>query len=576
MKNNGDGQLNDGQPTALSNQALGADKAADGVTPVLFGTVYDAFCRSVVQWPDNIFIDVPSQTASAYRIPSESISYARAKKTVDRWRGLYRNAGYGPGHRVGLLVENRPDFFWHWLALNSLGVSLVPINADFQVGEIAYLLENSEALLVVSLPERHERITQAAVNASLDVAVMAPDDEVPTALRPAPGSGDPDVATECALLYTSGTTGQPKGCILPNEYFLYGGVWYRDIGGYLSLQEGKERLLSPLPLVHMNAMATSSMVMLITGGTIVLLDRFHPSSWWHTVRESQASIVHYLGVMPAMLIGAPESEQDKDHQVRFGFGAGVDRRHHAAFEARFGFPLVEGWAMTETGAGGCIMATVDPRQVGTNSFGQPPAGVAWRLVNDQNEDAAVEEAGELLVRWAGSDPMFGYFKGYLKKAEATAQAWEGGWFHTGDLVRRDEAGHLHFVDRKKNVIRRSGENISAVEVEGVLMQHPAVFGVGVAPVPDPVRGDEVMACVVVGDGYAGSESLAREIADHCRASLAYYKAPGYVAFVPALPLTATQKVQRGGLRDLAQACVDGSGAQAATSCHDLRELKRRA
>ena len=206
--------------------------------------------------------------------------------------------------------------------------------------------------------------------------------------------------------------------------------------------------------------------------------------------------------------------------------------------------------------------------VGTNSFGKPPRGVAWRIVDEQGNDLGAEQPGELLVRWAGADSTFGFFKGYLKLPDVTAEAWAGGWFHTGDIVRCDDLGHMHFVDRKKNVIRRSGENISAVEVEGVLMQHPVVAAVGVAPVPDVLRGDEVMACIVTADPCAQRESTAREIVAHCRKYLAYFKAPGYLAFVESLPLTATQKIQRGALRELAARCLN-------EGCHDLRELKKR-
>jgi acyl-CoA synthetase (AMP-forming)/AMP-acid ligase II len=162
------------------------------------------------------------------------------------------------------------------------------------------------------------------------------------------------------------------------------------------------------------------------------------------------------------------------------------------------------------------------------------------------------------VRHAGADARDGFFSGYLKDDAATDEAWRGGWFHTGDIVRRGAEGQLHFIDRRKNVIRRSGENISAVEVESVLLQHPRVKAAAVAAVPDAVRGDEVLACIV-GDGIAADDASRRaaaaDIVDWCLARLAYYKAPGYVAFVDALPLTTSQKVQRGELRTLAAALV---------------------
>jgi acyl-CoA synthetase (AMP-forming)/AMP-acid ligase II len=314
----------------------------------------------------------------------------------------------------------------------------------------------------------------------------------------------------------------------------------------------------------MNAMACSTMVMLMTGGCIVPLDRFHPGSWWQSVRESRATIVHYLGVMPAMLLGAPPDARDKAHSVRFGFGAGVAPRLHSPFEERFGFPLLEAWAMTETGVGAVVIANREPRKVGTACFGRPEARVECRVVDDAGREVAPGVPGELLVRGAGAAPRFGFFREYLKDPEATAEAWSGGYFHTGDIVAVDEDGDFHFIDRKKNVIRRSGENISAVEVESVLLQHPKIASAGVTAVPDEVRGDEVMACVVT-----RGELAAREIVEFCLERLAYYKAPGYVGFCERLPLTPTEKIQRAQLKDL------GRSLLGTPACVDVRALKKR-
>ena len=178
---------------------------------------------------------------------------------------------------------------------------------------------------------------------------------------------------------------------------------------------------------------------------------------------------------------------------------------------------------------------------------------------------------KLLVRAAGADPRKDFFSGYLKDEKATEEAWAGGWLHTGDLVHRDKKGSLHFVDRKKNVIRRSGENISAVEVESVLMQHPMIKSVGIAAAPDEVRGDEVLACVIPSENVPENqrEEVAKSIVDWALKQLAYFKAPGYVAFVDSLPLTASQKIQRGQLKDLAQSMPGRS------NCVDTRAMKKR-
>jgi acyl-CoA synthetase (AMP-forming)/AMP-acid ligase II len=354
---------------------------------------------------------------------------------------------------------------------------------------------------------------------------------------------------------------------LSNLYFLAAGRWYAQAGGYCELREDGERMITPLPIFHMNAMAFSLMAMMTVGGCLVALDRFHPRTWWQSVREARATCLHYLGVMPSMLMKAEPTPADRDHSVRFGFGAGIDAKLHAPFEGRFGFPLVEAWAMTETGAGAVIAANHEPRKRGTNCLGRPRGGVEARVMTEDGREAGPGQPGELLVRHAGKDPRHGFFSHYHKNPEATAEAWAGGWFHTGDVVMRDSDGDFFFVDRKKNVIRRSGENIAAVEVESMLMQHPDIRAAGVAAVPDELRGDEVFACLVV-EGER-NEARARAIVAWCLERFAYYKAPGYVAFVDALPLTATQKIRRGDLKALAQDLL----ADPATV--DTRDMKKR-
>jgi acyl-coenzyme A synthetase/AMP-(fatty) acid ligase len=263
--------------------------------------------------------------------------------------------------------------------------------------------------------------------------------------------------------------------------------------------------------------------------------------------------VHYLGVMPPMLMGATAQPDDAENDVVFGFGAGVDKALHGPFEQRFGFPLVEAWAMTETGGGVVIAASAEPRHLGVACIGKADATTELRIVREDGVDCDVNEPGELLVRRAGPDPRHGFFREYLKDAKATEEAWEGNYFHTGDVVRRDAEGYLYFVDRRKNVIRRSGENIAAVEVESALQQHPAVKSAAVAATPDAVRGDEVFACIVPHAPLKTAEerrALAEDLVRHTLGRLAYYKAPGWVAFVSSLPVTATQKIQRGVMKDL--------------------------
>jgi len=519
------------------------------------------------------FLRITRDTAERTGIQAGDLSYVEVWERTQALIGKFEGLAGGAAQRVALLLENRPEMFLHWLALNALGISAAPLNPAWRSAELGYALAHSEARLVIALPERVDELQDVVRTEGLDVPVCALGEDLPE-LPSRPGGGrQPRNAAdrECALLYTSGTTGKPKGCMLSNRYFTMIGDWYTALGGMCALDKAGDCLITPLPMHHMNAMACSTMVMLVNGGCIVPLDRFHPRSWWREVRESGATIVHYLGVMPAILLKLDEDSAERRHSVRFGFGAGVGSRQHVPFEERFGFPLVEAWAMTETGASAAMIANREPRKRGTACFGRPLPAVDARIVDDQANEVPKDQPGELWVRHAGDDPRLGFFSGYFKDAAATEAAWEDGWFHTGDIVSRDADGDMHFIDRKSNMIRRSGENIAAVEVEGVLADHEAVAEAGVVAAHDEIRGDEVFACIRLKGGSVDSgdvRSLAEELVRYCLKRLAYFKAPGYVAFVDALPHTTTEKLDRAALKSLAADLLDRA------DCVDTRKMKR--
>jgi acyl-CoA synthetase (AMP-forming)/AMP-acid ligase II len=529
-------------------------------------TLHDVLRQQAARFGARPLLGYPRRLAPAWDEPPDGITYAGALARIDGLRDRYAAAGYGAGHRVALLLENRPLHYLHFLALNALGASMVPINPDYRAGEIAYLLRHSEAALVVALPDRLDDLRAVARGAPAVIdgreAGFAPP---PAPLRARAAA--PDADREAALLYTSGTTGVPKGCMLSNDYFFGFGEWYAAEGGYVSLRPGAERLLQPLPTCHINGTAHSFMGMLFSGGCLVRLDRFHPRAWWRDAIETGATCCHYLGVMPAMLLGLPPTGDDRAHGMRFGLGGGADPAHHAAFEARFDCRLLEGWTMTETGAAGLLLAGTEPRHVGQRCLGRAPPHARFRLVDDAGDDVPDGTAGAALLGAAGAAPRRRFFSGYLKDAAATEALWRDGWLHTGDLMRRTPDGCLHFVDRAKNIVRRSGENIAALEVEMVLQRCPLVAQAAVIAAPDPVRVEEVMACVVPRAGTPASAATARAIFDWCFDALAYFKAPGWIAFVDALPTTATQKVRKAELIGLDPATHP--------AMHDFRALKKR-
>lgn len=531
-------------------------------------TIGDILRVVVDRYSDNPLLVVPSNTDRNYLPAGSTLSYSQAWQQSQAYARSFQRAGYGHGHRVAFLLENRPEILLLKLACNQLGMSWVPINPDYRPAEIGYLLRDSGAQTLITLPARSEQARAGIAHSGCTVAPCLLD-EIADAL-PAPSSAPPhagpvDASTEATLLYTSGTTGKPKGCILSHEYELMMGAWYVSLGGRLTLEEGKERVYSPLPLFHVNTGILLFLAMLLSGNCHIIAERFSRTAWWREIRETGATGMHYLGVIIPVLMNEPPAAHDRDHCLKWGLGAGVDPVLHAGFEQRFGAPLIEVWGMTEM----CrILADChEPRQIETRAMGRPQPGLEVRVVDTDDNDVPNGEPGEMLVRHSAQTPRKGAFSGYLNQSDATEHAWRGAWFHTGDTVTRDATGMLYFVDRKKNIIRRSGENIAAAEVEACLQAHANVAQVAVLSVEDEMRDEEVMACVIARDAPADA-TLARSLFEHCHEALAYFKAPGWIVFVDELPVTGTQKVLKHMIFE------DGQDPREQPDAVDLRALKK--
>ena len=530
-----------------------------------FSSPHDAFMSSVHRSPDAPFLAAPASAQLSYARDGFRLAYGAAAAQVEAVRGAYARAGYGRGARVALLLDSRPEFFVHWLALNALGVSIVPINPDLRPEELAFQLSLADVDLAVGVGERIMPLAGGAEFTGFrptELGAAIPD------CRKAVTAQTGDREAECALLFTSGSTGKPKGCILSNRYFLQVAQWYHGQGGIAALQQEGEVNLTPLPMFHMNALGCSAVGMMASGGAIVPLDRFHASRWWASVADSGATIIHCLGVIPAILLQLPPSPDECRHKVRFAFAPGVDVRHRAAFEERYGIRIVDAWAMTETGGAAATTTAEVPAGFGARCIGRPAASMDYRIVDEQGGDVAKGHAGELLVRAHGDNPRAGFFSGYLDDEAATEEAWQGGWFHTGDFVQQGDDDLLYFFDRKKSIVRRSGENIAVLEVESVLQRQDGVRATAVTPVPDELRGEEVFAFIVADETEGGEKAvLAERIVRESASLIAYHKLPGYVAFVSELPLSATKKLARGEIKQLAASALSEGVAL------DLRALK---
>ncbi len=508
------------------------------------GTLYQSLQRSVAKYGDRPAYAVPPMAGRAYYPEGKEYTWNETFSAVQERIRFYRDAGYGPGHRVAILFEQRPEFVFHHFALNALGCSTVSVNPDYRHDEIVYLLEHSECCVAFGIKERLADL-QAASNALAKPIPVLPFDDLSAALpRPlVPAKNEvPDGKTEAGLLYTSGTTGRPKGCVLTNEYFHYWGQWFLSRGHTLALKDGEERLYNPLPLHHANAFSISLPAMLLAGGCLVFPDRFHASTFWDDIVNCRVTAIQFQGVIPAILLKLPNSPLERTHKVKFALCAGCEPSLHEEFERRYRFPLVEMWAMTETGR--MTTAHEEPRMIHTRALGRSVHGAELRAVDANDNEVPVGEGGELVIRHSAETPREGFFSGYLKNQKATDEAWRNGWFHTGDVVKRDESGMYFFMDRSKNIIRRAGENIAAAEIEECITSHDKVKQVAVIAVPDEIREEEVMALVIPKASDQAGEHFARELFEYCCERLAYFKAPAYFLFVDKLPTTSSQKIQK--------------------------------
>ena len=326
------------------------------------------------------------------------------------------------------------------------------------------------------------------------------------------------------MLYTSGTTGPSKGVVCPHEQWWWWGVL---TGRVLGVHED-DVLYTNLPLFHTNAMNAFCQA-LLAGGTYALGPRFSASRFWQRIVEADATVTYLLGAMVSILMRQQPTELDRQHRVRTALAPATPAELHAPFRERFGLRLIDAWGSTETNV--VISNTHDDIRPGTIGRALDPF------------DARVAEDGELLV--ATREPL-AFATGYFANEAATAEAWRDGWFHTGDRVAVDDDGWFRFVDRKKDAIRRRGENISSYEVEQVLLAHPDIAAAAVVGVPSELGEEDVLACVLARDGAAVDP---RELARFCEPRLAYFAIPRYVEVVDELPLTPSGKVEKYKLRE---------------------------
>ncbi|MCW3475818.1 ATP-dependent acyl-CoA ligase [Limobrevibacterium gyesilva] len=450
--------------------------------------------------------------------------YADMPGVAARSAGRLLAAGVAAGDRVAIMSGNRAEFLELFLGCAWMGAIAVPVNVASRGPQLQHVLDNSGARLLVVEPGL------AAALATVDLGALTV--WRIEALPPAGGNVPPVAAgpgDTVAILYTSGTTGPSKGVCCPQAQMLW---WGFNTAALLGVGPG-DVLCTTLPLFHTNALNTFYQA-LLHGATMVVERRFSASRFWQAMAQSGASVTYLLGAMVPILLSRPVAAEERAHRVRIALAPGVPAQFHEAFTERTGVRLLDGYGSTETNF--VIGTTIEHQRPGT--MGPVAPGFEAQVVDALDNPLPDGTPGELVLR---AEAPFAFATGYWGMPEKTVEAWRNLRFHTGDRVVRDADGYFRFVDRMKDAIRRRGENISAYEVEQVLLAHPQVANAAVFPVRADMAEDEVMAAVVPAEGGAPAPE---ELIAHCTRLLPYFAVPRYLEFADALPVTENGKVRK--------------------------------
>jgi long-chain acyl-CoA synthetase len=467
-------------------------------------------------------------------------TYAEFAKAIDATANLLTQQGIQKGDVVSLLMPNSAEYIIAYFACWKLGALAGPVNSLLKEHEMAFVMNNSEARAVLVHPEFLGRIE--AIRAELPHMNSV----IPFADY-AEATGDADAATitpnlsstdDAIIIYTSGTTGKPKGCLLTHGNLIANA---RQISQWLSFTE-TDRLLTIMPLFHMNAVSVTTMSALYAGGSTVISPKFSASKFWNIVSDYQITSFGSVATMLSILLNNyPEGVPDglKTDQLRFAMcgSAPVPAEVMKSFEETFKCPVIEGYGLSESTCRSTFNPPDERRRAGSCGL---PIGNEMKVVDEDDQEVADGALGEIVLR--GENIL----KGYFKNADATEKAFRGGWFHTGDIGYRDADGFFYIVDRKSDMIIRGGENIYPREIDEVLYQHPAIAAAATIGIPDPLYGEEVAAFVVLKDGMKLSEG---ELIDFCKTELADYKCPKRIRFVADIPKGPTGKLLK---RELAK------------------------
>ncbi|MFL6336684.1 MAG: class I adenylate-forming enzyme family protein [Pyrinomonadaceae bacterium] len=471
-------------------------------------------------------------------------TYREFDAAVNRAANLLAARGVERGDVVSLLLPNSAEYVVAYFACFKLGALAGPVNSLLKTEEMAYVVGNSETKLLLYSAQFDAQVSELKGEVqTLREALVFDDERAATEGRSVePGAWGETVLArdeEAIIIYTSGTTGKPKGCLLTHGNLLANA---RQIVEWLGFGED-DRLLTVMPLFHMNAVSVTTMSALYAGGSTVTSTRFSASRFWQVVSDYQVTSFGSVATMLSMLLktypeGVPEGLSTE--QLRFAMcgSAPVPAEVMRRFEETFNCLVVEGYGLSESTCRSTFNPPDTRRRPGSCGL---PIGNEMRVVDEGERELPDGEAGEIVMRGEN------VFKGYFKNDGATARAFRGGWFHTGDVGFRDPEGFYFIIDRKSDMVIRGGENIYPREIDELLYKHPAVAEAAAFGVPDPLYGEDVAAFVVLKEGRTATGEV---LAAYCREHLADYKCPKTVRVVAALPKGPTGKVLKRELQAL--------------------------
>jgi crotonobetaine/carnitine-CoA ligase len=480
------------------------------------------------------------------RFKDQNISYNEINRYTNRCANAFKNLGIGKGDKVSIMLPNCPEFLYLWFGLAKCGAVEVPVNTSYKGEFLRHIVDQSDSKILVISHEFLDRLKliENALKKVEKVVVLGDIQKQEVAGFKIPmmsfeeffnNSEDPvDVkvlpSDALSIIYTSGTTGLSKGALGPHNF------WIVCAEKMLEYREGgkDDIFYTFMPFYHFNAQCLTTVTTLVAEAQMVIAERFSASRFWDDARHYGATQFNYLGGVIPILAKQPERPNDADNPIRIALGAGCPPAVMEEVEKRFGIKCLEGFGMTEIGIP--IHVRVNDRRPG--SCGKPMDIYEIKLFDDQDKEVPVGEVGEIVFR--PREPFIMMLE-YYNMPEKTLEAFRNLWFHTGDLAKKDADGYFYFVDRKKDALRRRGENISSFEVERAVNSHPSVLESAAVAVPSELGEDEVKICVVL---KPGATLIPEELIKYCNDRMPYFAVPRFVEFMESLPKTPTDRVEK--------------------------------